>query len=71
MPVGTAGPPLHRRFAAMRFTHIELGRRARIARGQPADLFASQLVDLVASVLGAKLSPETARLLEKRNAEKH
>jgi hypothetical protein len=54
----------------MRFTHIELGRRARIAPGQPADLFASQLVDLVASILGAEISPETARLLEKRNAER-
>jgi len=71
MPPGTAGPPLHRRFAAIRFTHIELGRRARIAAGQPADLFASQLVDLVASVLGADISPETARLLEQRNAERH
>lgn len=69
MPAGTAGPPLHRRFAAMRFTHIELGRRARIAAGQPAALFASQLVDLVTSILGAELSTETSRLLEKRNAE--
>lgn len=69
MPEGTAGPPLHRRFAAMRFTHIELGRRARIAPGQPAELFASQLVDLVAAVLGTELSAETRRLLERRRAE--
>lgn len=71
MPPGTAGPPLHRRFAAIRFTHIELGRRARIAAGQPAELFASQLVDLVSSILGADISPETVRLLQKRDAERH
>ncbi|WP_185995928.1 TetR/AcrR family transcriptional regulator [Nocardioides campestrisoli] len=71
MPPGTAGPPLHRRFAAMRFTHIELGRRARMAAGQPSELFASQLVDLVTSILGAGISPETSRLLEERNAERH
>lgn len=70
MPEGTAGPPLHRRFAAMRFTHIELGRRARIAPRLSAELFASQLVDLVASVLGTEISLETARLLEKRKAER-
>jgi AcrR family transcriptional regulator len=69
MPEGTAGPPMHRRFAAMRFAHIELGRRARIAAGQPAELFASQLVDLVAAMLGTELSPETRRLLEKRRTE--
>jgi AcrR family transcriptional regulator len=69
MPMGTAGAPLHRRFAAMRFTHIELGRRARIAPGQPAELFASQLVDLVASVLGTEISPDTGRLLAERSAE--
>ena len=69
MPPGTAGPPLHRRFAALRFTHIELGRRARIAPGQPAQLFASQLTDLVAAVLGAHLSDETSRLLEQRDSE--
>jgi len=69
MPEGTAGPPLHRRFAAMRFTHIELGRRARIAAGQPAELFASQLTDLVAALLGAELSEETRRLLEARRTE--
>jgi AcrR family transcriptional regulator len=71
MPAGTAGPPLHRRFAALRFTHIELGRRARIAPGQPAELFASQLTDLVAAVLGAQLSDETSRLLEQRRTEHH
>jgi AcrR family transcriptional regulator len=70
MPAGTAGAPLHRRFAAIRFTHIELGRRARIAPGQPAELFASQLTDLVAAMLGAPLSEETKGLLARRHAAK-
>lgn len=68
MPEGTAGAPLHRRFAAMRFTHLELGRRARIAPGPGAELFASQLVDLVTAILGTEISPETARLLAQREA---
>lgn len=69
MPEGTAGAPLHRRFAAMRFTHIELGRRARIAPGQGAELFASQLVDLVTAMLGTPVSPETARLLAEQDQD--
>ncbi len=66
MPPGTGGAPLHRRFAAIRFTHIELGRRARVAPNANADLFASQLVDLVAALLTAELSPETQRHLNAR-----
>lgn len=68
MPEGSTGAPLHRRFAVIRFTHIEIGRRARV--GEPIDvpLFTSQLVDMVTGLLGAELSPETKRLLAARTA---
>jgi len=66
MPEGTTGAPLHRRFAVIRFAHIEIGRRARV--GEPIDLplFTNQLVDLVTGLLGAELSPDTKRLLAAR-----
>jgi len=64
MPPGTAGAPLHRRFAAIRFTHLELGRRAHAA--EASALFASHLTDLVTALLSAELSPETQRLLRAR-----
>ncbi|ANH38989.1 putative DNA-binding transcriptional regulator [Nocardioides dokdonensis FR1436] len=66
MPEGSTGAPLHRRFAVIRFAHIEVGRRARV--GPPIDvpLFTSQLIDLVAGLLGAEVSTETARLLAVR-----
>jgi AcrR family transcriptional regulator len=67
MPEGSTGAPLHRRFAVIRFTHIEVGRRARV--GEPIDvpLFTSQLIDMVTGLLGAELSGETKRLLAARN----
>ncbi|WP_300400543.1 helix-turn-helix domain-containing protein [Nocardioides sp.] len=66
MPEGSTGPPLHRRFAVIRFAHIEIGRRARV--GPPIDvpLFTSQLIDMVTGLLSAELSPETHRLLKAR-----
>jgi AcrR family transcriptional regulator len=57
---------LHRRFAAMRFVHVELGRRARQARRRDDRLFASQLTDLVAALLTAPVSPRTEALLRER-----
>ncbi len=68
MPAGSTGAPLHRRFAVIRFAHVEIGRRAAV--GPPIDvaLFTSQLVDLVAALLGAELSPDTRRLLAAREA---
>ena len=68
MPPGTTGAPLHRPFAAVRFAHIEVGRRARV--GQPVDvaLFGSQLVDLVTALLSAELSADTRRLLAERES---
>src|SRR3546814_604877 len=69
MPPRTAGPPLHRRFAAIRFTHLELGRRARIGGTHGGELFAAQLIDLVAALLGADLSPETSRIMDARHPD--
>lgn len=60
------GPPLHRRYAAMRFAHIELGRRASERPHQTERLFTSHLVDLVTSVLVTPVSDETAALLAQR-----
>jgi AcrR family transcriptional regulator len=60
------GPPLHRRYAAMRFAHIELGRRASERPHQTERLFTSHLVDLVTSVLITPVSDETAALLAQR-----
>ncbi|HWN31577.1 MAG TPA: TetR/AcrR family transcriptional regulator [Pseudonocardia sp.] len=59
---------LHRRFAAMRFVYVELGRRARQPLPRRDDrLFASQLADLVAALLTAPLSPRTSGLLRDRD----
>jgi AcrR family transcriptional regulator len=59
---------LHRRFAAMRFVYVELGRRARQPLPRRDDrLFASQLADLVAALLTAPLSTRTAGLLRDRD----
>lgn len=70
MPEGSTGAPLHRRFAVIRFAHIEIGRRARV--GEPIDvpLFTAQLVDMVTGLLGAELADETKRLLAARRAER-
>lgn len=70
MPEGTVGAPLHRRFAAMRFTHIEFGRRARVAPQAPAALFAAQLTDMVTALLRAEPSAETRQLLLDHAASK-
>jgi AcrR family transcriptional regulator len=66
MPPIVVGPPLHRRFAAMRFAHIELGRRATERPHQSDRLFTSHLVDLVAALLVTPVSDETDALLEQR-----
>ena len=64
------GPPLHRRYAAMRFAHIELGRRASERPHQTERLFTSHLVDLVTSVLVTPVSDETAALLAQRQEQR-
>jgi AcrR family transcriptional regulator len=54
---------LHRRFVAIRFTMTELARRARDTHKSDTPFFVSHLIDLVAALLGAPVSAETARQL--------
>ncbi|WP_137294212.1 TetR/AcrR family transcriptional regulator [Nocardioides dongxiaopingii] len=68
MPAGSTGAPLHRRFAVIRFAHIEIGRRARVGPPINVPLFTSQLIDMVAGLLTAELSEETQRLLAERES---
>jgi AcrR family transcriptional regulator len=53
---------LHRRFTAIRFSAMELGRRAQTAPHRDDRLFTSQLVDLVTALLLAPVSSQTATL---------
>jgi AcrR family transcriptional regulator len=64
------GPPLHRRFAAMRFAHIELGRRATDRPHRRDGLFTSHLVDLTTSLLVTPVSDETRAQLEERAGQR-
>lgn len=57
---------LHRRFTAIRFSAMELGRRAQTAPHHDDRLFTSQLVDLVTALLLAPVSPQTATLAARR-----
>ena len=59
---------LHRRFTAIVYTAVELGRRARSAPHTDDRLFTSYLVDVVAAILTAPVSVETARLADERDA---
>ena len=58
---------LHRRFVAVRFTMVELARRAQSGPHADDRLFASHLIDLVTAVLLAPLSPQTRRLATERD----
>jgi AcrR family transcriptional regulator len=53
---------LHRRYVSIRFSAVEIGRRARSGPHTDDRLFTSDLVDLVTGVLAAPLSDETRRL---------
>ncbi|MFA1551275.1 TetR/AcrR family transcriptional regulator [Actinomadura chokoriensis] len=59
---------LHRRFTAVLYASIELARRARSGPRTDDRLFTSHLVDVVAAILGAPVSPETRRLAAERDA---
>jgi AcrR family transcriptional regulator len=61
---------LHRRFAAIRITAVEVARRARSGPHADDRLFTSDLVDLVTGVLSAPLSEETRRLDAERPRSK-
>ena len=58
---------LHRRFTAMLHASAELGRRARSGPHTDDRLFASYLIDVVAAILAAPVSPETRRLADERD----
>ncbi len=57
---------LHHRFTAIRMTATELARRAAAAPRRDDELFTSHLVDLIAALLAAPVSPETTSLLAAR-----
>lgn len=59
---------LHRRFTAILHAAIELGRRARSGPHTDDRLFTSYLIDVVAAILGAPVSPDTRRLADERDA---
>jgi AcrR family transcriptional regulator len=61
---------LHRRFVAVRFTLSELARRprGRVVRGDM--LFVADLTDLVTGLLGAPVSSETDKLVERRQTRR-
>ena len=58
---------LHRRFTAIRFCAVELGRRAATAPHTDDRLFTEHLVDLTAALLAAPVSDETKRLAGDRD----
>ncbi len=57
---------VHRRFAAIVHSAVELGRRARDERTPAQALFVANLVDVTTAMLAAPLSPETLGLLARR-----
>jgi AcrR family transcriptional regulator len=57
------GLALGKRSAAIRFTFVELARRAAQPQADDDRLFVSHLTDLVATLLAAEPSPQTRRLL--------
>jgi hypothetical protein len=61
---------LHRRFTALLHAAVELSRRARAGPHSDDRLFTSWLVDVVAAILAAPVSPETRRLSRERDKKK-
>ena len=59
---------LHRRFTALLYASIELGRRARSGPHTDDRLFTSYLIDVVTAILTAPVSDETRRLAAERDA---
>ena len=58
---------LHRRYAVMRFSATEIGRRARSGPHRDDRLFVSDLIDMVTAMLAAPPSKETTRLMAERD----
>jgi AcrR family transcriptional regulator len=65
--LGQDATRLHRRFTAIRFSAMELGLRAKSAPHRDDRLFISQLVDQVAALLLAPVSPQTSTLAIERD----
>jgi AcrR family transcriptional regulator len=61
---------LHRRYAVMRFSATEIGRRARTGPHRDDRLFVSDLIDMCTSMLAAPPSQETTRLMVERDNAK-
>jgi AcrR family transcriptional regulator len=61
---------LHRRYAVMRFSATEIGRRARSGPHRDDRLFVSDLIDMCAAMLSAPPSQETTRLMVERDKAK-
>jgi AcrR family transcriptional regulator len=59
---------LHRRYAVMRFSATEIGRRARSGPHRDDRLFVSDLIDMCTAMLGAPPSQETTRLMAERDS---
>lgn len=62
---------LHRRFAAILHTAVELGRRARSGPHSDDRLFVSHLIDVVTAMLGGPVSGETRRLAGERDRQRN
>ncbi|HEX3794193.1 MAG TPA: helix-turn-helix domain-containing protein [Acidimicrobiales bacterium] len=60
---------LHRRFTAIRFASVELGRRAQSGPHRDDRLFSSHLVDLVSALLVAPVSSQTTELATDRDRQ--
>jgi hypothetical protein len=58
---------LHRRFTAIEYAAVELGRRAQSGPHRDDRLFTSHLIDVVTAILGARVSDETRRLIAERD----
>lgn len=61
---------LNVRFPALRFTHVELARRAGEPPRSDNRLFTSHVVDLVTSLLTTEPSAQTSRVLEERRRKR-
>jgi AcrR family transcriptional regulator len=66
LPAERRKTALRTRAAAIRFTFVELARRAAAPQSRNDRLFTSHLTDLVAALLAAQPSPQTTRLLRQR-----
>lgn len=67
LPPGAA--ELHTRYSAIIFSTVELARRASERPHADDQLFVSRIIDVVAAIIRAPLSPETERLYAERHRQ--